>query len=75
MMGQRARSERLGHTRVGVQHAAKTWGTAYGQPRNALGGEQDAGSSALTTQQRRERGPKRTAHTAAHAPDGPPPHA
>ena len=36
-MGQRARSERLVHTSVGVQHAAKTWGTAYGQPWNAIG--------------------------------------
>jgi hypothetical protein len=36
-MGQRARSERLVHTRVGVQHAAKTRGAAHGQPRDALG--------------------------------------
>ena len=37
MVLERARSESLGPTRGGMQHAAKTWGTAYGQPRNALG--------------------------------------
>jgi hypothetical protein len=36
-MGQQARSERLVHTCVGGQHAAKTRGAAHAQPRDALG--------------------------------------